>query len=225
MVLDGAFPPGTRMKELALVDRLGVSRTPLRDALSTLAHEGLLEALPGGGYVVRAFTQADIADAVELRGVLEGTLARMAAERLAGGGALTTLHAINDEMEAVVHGQGFPTFERYLELNERFHGELLSLAASPIVARTLAHVMALPFASPNAFVIAESELPESREILVIAHHQHREITRAIERGEGSRAEGIAREHARLALRNLEIVLERRDVLAGLPGASLLHLAE
>ena len=62
--------------------QLGVSRTPLRTALMTLEHEGLLETLPGGGFVVREFTRTDINDSIELRGVLEGTAARLAAERL-----------------------------------------------------------------------------------------------------------------------------------------------
>ena len=225
MVLDGDFPPGTRMAELPQGERLGVSRTPLRDALSALAYEGLLEALPSGGYAVRSFTRADIVDAIELRGVLEGTAVRMAAERRDGDVDVAALEAVNAEMEDVVRAKGFATFERYLTLNARFHAELLRLAASPMVERTLTQVATLPFASPNAFVLAEAELPESREILLIGHHQHRELTRAIARGEGARAEALAREHARLARRNLELVLERRELLEALPGASLLRLAD
>jgi GntR family transcriptional regulator of vanillate catabolism len=59
-ILSGEFKPGERMSELPLVERLGVSRTPLRLALATLEHEGLLRVLPAGGYVVREFTLADI---------------------------------------------------------------------------------------------------------------------------------------------------------------------
>ena len=81
LILSGEFEAGERMSELPLVDRLGVSRTPLRLALAGLEHEGLLRSLTGGGYAVREFTQADILDAIELRGVLEGTAARFAAER------------------------------------------------------------------------------------------------------------------------------------------------
>ena len=81
LILNGEFAPGERMSELPLVERLGVSRTPLRLALAELEHEGLLRGLDGGGYVVREFTQDDISDAIELRGVLEGTAARFAAER------------------------------------------------------------------------------------------------------------------------------------------------
>jgi GntR family transcriptional regulator of vanillate catabolism len=57
LLLSGEFPSGTRMSELPLVERLGVSRTPLRLALATLEHEGLLENLEGGGYAVREFTR------------------------------------------------------------------------------------------------------------------------------------------------------------------------
>src|SRR5919201_1139737 len=81
LILSGEFPPGTRMSELPLVERLGVSRTPVRLALANLEHEGLLENLEGGGYAVREFTMDEIHDAIELRGVLEGTAARFAAER------------------------------------------------------------------------------------------------------------------------------------------------
>jgi GntR family transcriptional regulator of vanillate catabolism len=54
LVFNGEFGPGERLPEVELAERVGVSRTPLRMALQTLAHEGLLEALSGGGFVVRA---------------------------------------------------------------------------------------------------------------------------------------------------------------------------
>src|ERR1700733_15252333 len=82
MLLRGDFKPGERISELPMVARLGVSRTPIRLALDRLCHGGLLEVWPSGGFVVRAFTVADIWDAIEMRGVLEGTAARFAAERL-----------------------------------------------------------------------------------------------------------------------------------------------
>src|SRR5579871_2894305 len=59
LIIGGEFGYGDRMSELPLVDRLGVSRTPVRLALAALEHEGLLRALPGGGYVVREFGEAD----------------------------------------------------------------------------------------------------------------------------------------------------------------------
>src|SRR5262245_33619255 len=64
-----------RLSGLPLSARLGVSRTPIRLALERLAHEGLLEASRSGGFVVRQFTVDAVWDAIEVRGVLEGTAA------------------------------------------------------------------------------------------------------------------------------------------------------
>ena len=225
LILDGEFPAGSRMSELPLVERLGVSRTPLRLALATLEHEGLLELLPGGGYAVRGFTRADIDDSIEMRGVLEGTAARFAAERGVSRETLAAMRACNDQMEQVVHEADYDSFVRYVDINERFHGLLLKAAGSPVLQRALAGVVSLPFASPSAFVLAQAELPASREVLVVAHHQHQGLVEAIKRREGTRAESLAREHARLAGRNLDIVLANRDVLDRMPGGSLITLLD
>jgi GntR family transcriptional regulator of vanillate catabolism len=223
LILSGEFGHGDRMSELPLVERLGVSRTPLRLALATLEHEGLLQARPNGGYVVREFTRSDIHDATELRGVLEGTAARFSAERGRAGRGLRVLRAVNDEIGAVVHRADYESFERYVGLNDRFHKTLVGMARSPLLQRALEAISMVPFASANAFVLTEAELPESREILVIAHSQHLALIEAIELRQGARAESIAREHARLALANLELVLRHRGTLSGVPGHSLITL--
>jgi GntR family transcriptional regulator of vanillate catabolism len=226
LILSGEFAPGERMSELPLVERLGVSRTPLRLALATLEHEGLLRSLDGGGHVVRAFTQADINDAIELRGVLEGTAARFSAERGGSRRDLIALRTISDEIEVLVHRADYESFEDYVDLNERFHVRLLKLARSPLLERALDGIISLPLAAPSAaFVLTEAELPESREILVIAHRHHLGMVEAIERREGARAESLAREHARLALTNLEIVMRHREVLERMPGAALITLPQ
>jgi GntR family transcriptional regulator of vanillate catabolism len=226
LIFSGAFAAGERMSELPLVERLGVSRTPLRLALAELEYEGLLRGLAGGGYVVREFTMDDIRDAIGLRGVLEGTAARFAVERRGARRELKTLRTINDSIEELVHRADYESFERYVDLNQRFHAQLLRMARSPMLERTLAGIVSLPFAGPSAaFVISEAELPESREILVIAHRHHFNLIESIERGEGARAESLAREHAQLALTNLEIALRHRDLLQRMPGASLLALPQ
>ena len=81
LVLSGEIPPGTRMRETAISERLGISRTPLRQAMTQLIDEGLLERIETGGCRVARFTMDDIVDAIEIRGVIEGTAARLAAER------------------------------------------------------------------------------------------------------------------------------------------------
>ncbi len=221
LILNGEFAPGERMAELPLVERLGVSRSPLRLALASLEHEGLLRGLAGGGYAVREFTRSDIRDAIELRGVLEGTAARFAAERGVTRRDVSALRTINDAIEPLVHRADFESFERYVELNERFHAKTLALAHSPILERALDGILSLPFGGSSTFVMTEAELPESRVILLIAYHHHRSLIEAVEGRQGARAESIAREHARLAMKNLEIVLRHGEVLKLLPGASLI----
>jgi GntR family transcriptional regulator of vanillate catabolism len=221
LLLAGAYGPGERVPELALVERLGVSRTPLRIALTTLEHEGLLETLPGGGFVVREFTRAEIDDAIELRGVLEGTAARFAAERLESPAELDALKACCEQLQEAVKGGGMAAFVRYVALNEEFHARLVELAKSVPLARAIANVAALPFASPSALLSSHALLPESWEILVVAQHQHRRILESIERGHGAHAEEVGREHARLSSINLELVLANRELLDQFPGAPLL----
>jgi GntR family transcriptional regulator of vanillate catabolism len=224
-ILDGDFAPGERMSELPLVQRIGVSRTPLRLALAELEKEGLLRRLPGGGYVVRQFTQGDVRDAIELRGVLEGTAVRFAAERGVPARDIDALLRANDAIRRLVPLPGSTSLERYLHLNERFHARLLAMARSPLLERSMATVVSLPFAGPSAFVLAEAELHTSQEIILLGYRHHAGLIEAIQRRQGTRAEALAREHALLALANLELVVDRRDVLNRMPGAGLISLPE
>lgn len=74
LVLGGELPPGSRISELWVADRLGVSRTPIRAALIRLQEEGLVEPIPSGGFAVRSFAESEISDAIELRGTIEDWL-------------------------------------------------------------------------------------------------------------------------------------------------------
>jgi GntR family transcriptional regulator of vanillate catabolism len=223
LIFAGRLGPDERVPEVGLAEQLGVSRTPLRLALGTLAHEGLLRPLPGGGFVVCSFTLDDVADAIELRGVLEGTAARFAAERLRSESELDALVAVTEQLDAVVAGPA-PALERYVELNDELHAELVALAKSDALTRAIANAVALPFAAPGALLASQATLTREHEILVVAQHQHRMLVDAVRAGHGARAEEIAREHARLAKLNLDLVLESRAALARLPGAPLLRRA-
>src|SRR5258707_14708726 len=82
MLLRGALRPGQRIAEIPLSAKLGGSRTPLRLAFGKLEHEGLIYALPHSGFAATEFSISDIWDAIETRGILEGSCARLAAERV-----------------------------------------------------------------------------------------------------------------------------------------------
>jgi GntR family transcriptional regulator of vanillate catabolism len=222
LLFDGEIRPGERLVELTLVERLGVSRTPLRLALTVLEHEGLVTSLPGGGFSVREFTLGEIDDAIELRGVLEGTAARFAAERLGSPAELEALRDTTARLDEAIRDDSPDVILAYVELNEAYHAELVVLAKSEMAARAIAHAQALPFASPSALLASLAELTDWRESLVVAQHQHRSLLEAIEARHGTRAEQVAREHARLSRRNLALALERREILDRLPGAPLLN---
>jgi len=226
MLLRGDFNAGDRISELPLVARLGVSRTPIRLALDRLAHEGLLEVAPAGGFVVRGFTVADIWDAIEMRGVLEGTAARLAAERHNGDSELAALREYRDAMEAYSispNGPNIDKFAQYMDLNEAFHAEIVTLSKSPLLRKTLDRVIALPFAAPSAVVFANARVPHAAYNFAVGQEHHHAIVEAIEQRHGARAEALAREHSRLSRRNLEAVLSDKSLLSQVPGASLIKL--
>lgn len=226
MILDGELPVDERLSEPKLVERVAVSRTPIRVALVRLEHEGLIEALPSGGYKIRVFDKQDVFDAIELRGTLEGLVARRAAENRPTRAALAGLARTVAELDDILSGSTLSEddFSRYMNANAAFHDTLQELAASAVLRESLARSAAMPFASPSAFVMAQAGLPESHEILKIAQYQHHRLFEAIEAGESSRAEDLAREHARLAKRNLEIVLEHGPDRVPLPGLQLIKNA-
>lgn len=224
MIVGGELKPGTRIAELALVERLGASRTPIRMALVRLQEEGLLAPLPGGGFTVKDFSESDIHDAIELRGTMEGMAARLAAERGVPVALLARARDCIDRIDELLAApQLTPArFAAYVEHNARFHGLLADMPGSPLVRRQIERVAALPFASPNGFVMADSLGPLARDRLLLAHDQHRALVDAIERREGARAEALAREHARNAQRNLADALNNRRALQRLPGAGLIR---
>src|SRR5262249_19611471 len=91
LILRGELAPGERVGEAALAERLGVSRTAIRQALALLAQEGLLQAADTRGYFVRSFSAQEVLDAIDVRGVLEGLAARVVAERGAPRGLVRQL--------------------------------------------------------------------------------------------------------------------------------------
>src|SRR6185436_9956010 len=104
------------------------------------------------------------------------------------------------------------TIGRYAELNDAFHTGLHALAKSTPLARAIAQTVVLPFASPGALVPSQAVLPGTREILVIAQHQHRILIDSIQGGHSARAEEVGREHARLTLASLDLVLENHPLV-------------
>ena len=225
MLLEGHFQPGERVREVPLAAELGVSRIPLRIVLERLAHEGLLLVGSKRGFEVQRFSTADIYEAIELRGLLEGMAARLAAERLEDPAEAAKLQSLHEELVVVVRRRKLTLkcLERYLDLNAQFHGEILRLSKCRMLDRAMEHVCSLPFASPSAFVRRQYIAPESWELFHIAVEQHSGMVEAIAGRDAVRAETLSREHARVARRNLESALRNGEIAEFVPGMKLITL--
>jgi GntR family transcriptional regulator, vanillate catabolism transcriptional regulator len=197
MILRRELAPGERVAEAPLAESLGMSRTPVRQALPVLAQEGLLAEHETRGYVVRGFSTTDILDAIDLRGVIEGLAARRVAEQGASRSMLDALRvclADGDRLLRKGYVEGSDE-ALYADINTRFHDLIVSEAHSPIIEQALQRNARIPFAAPQALAFDRSGLEGMYEMLSYAHRQHHFIVAALERGESARVEALMREHA------------------------------
>ena len=221
MILRGELSAGERVAEAPLAERLGISRMPVRQALPVLAQEGLLAEHETRGYVVRGFSTADILDAIELRGVLEGLAARRVAEHGASQALIDGLRECLDAGDRLLaKGRFVETDEAlYADMNVRFHRLIVREAASSIIQQALERNARIPFAGPQALAFDKARLNQAYEAMSYAHRQHHYIVSALERGEGSRVEALMREHTNPVKENLNLA-QSSDAQEARPRLSL-----
>ena len=132
MVIAGTLPPGSRVHEGQIGAALGVSRTPLREALKFLASEGLIELQPGRGAVVKALTRRDVEGMLDVLVVLEDLAARLACRQATEAG-IARLRALHDAMMGF-----YAAGDRleYYKLNQAIHTGLVALADNACLAET-----------------------------------------------------------------------------------------
>jgi DNA-binding GntR family transcriptional regulator len=126
-IVDGALPPGTRLVENKLTSSLGISRTPLREALHRLEQDGLIERNPGTGLRVTGLTLEELNEVMGIRAVLEGHCARLAAERISDQD-LTDLFAAHEEAADAIR---IGDLEALIAANTQFHDGINAAARSP----------------------------------------------------------------------------------------------
>jgi GntR family transcriptional regulator, vanillate catabolism transcriptional regulator len=202
LIVDGRYPPGARLAEIPVAQALGVSRTPVRLAFRTLEQEGLLQKAGKRGLVVRAFTQADVLCAIEVRGALEGLAARRLAEAGATAEQLATLQRCLDDGEQVL-SQGRLVegdIARWARLNQTFHATIVAGTGSRVIADAIARNNHLPFASADSITIDPRALDREFRKLQFAQLQHRLIVEALRHRESARVETLMREHANIGFR-------------------------
>jgi GntR family transcriptional regulator, vanillate catabolism transcriptional regulator len=223
MILKGGFVPGERLAEIPLAERLGASRTPVRLALGSLEHEGLIEPSPAGGYQMRRFTSREIADAIRVRGVIEGFAARLLAEEGPPRQLLRELHECLDAGDSTVQKpqMELDDYAAYTEMNDSFHRLIVEGCGNATLKRMMELLVGQPFASPSSMLPMQSSMEEGHQWMQQAHRQHHAIVQAIERGQGSRAQALGEEHVEIARMNLEYASDRPELAAKLmPGIRL-----
>jgi GntR family transcriptional regulator of vanillate catabolism len=207
MILNGKLAPAQRVAEAPLADLLGVSRTPVRQALPLLAEEGLLVENETRGYLVRAFTKAEIGDAIDVRGALESLAAQRIAERGMTKALARDLHRCLEDGDALLRKRRIEEGDgaEYAEMNGRFHGLIMSAADSAILAAAMERNSRVPFAAPRALAFDHGQLDQMYDRLLYAHRQHHAIVAALEAGQVGRVDALMREHAHGVKESLNLV--------------------
>lgn len=222
LLLNGAFGPGEWLSEPRLCDQLGVSRTPIRAALTQLEFEGLLERREIGGFQVRQFTVGDVEDTVKTRASLEALAVRRAIHLGVEPGLLLKARELLGCMDDILSGSKLDAFSlnTYAARNRTFHALLAEMSGSDVVRRHLDHLVRSHFGDPSAFVLARQALPDARMAFLIAQEHHKQIVDAISLRECARAEALIAEHALCGCRAMaQAVSSRRDDLV--PGGRLI----
>lgn len=135
-ILDGQIAPGSPLKERDLCDRLGVSRTPVREALRRLFADGLAEMRPRRSIVVSDYSEEELAEIFELGIVLESFVAGLAAKK-AGDDDIAALETILTDMAALLDGPDDDRAVAYARLDQAFHDRIAQAARNPRMARIL----------------------------------------------------------------------------------------
>lgn len=191
-ILSGKYATDEELKEKSIGEELGVSRTPVREALRQLELEGLVTIIPNKGAYVVGISQKDIKDIYEIRSRLEGLCARWAAEHIK--------KADLDELEENIFLSDFHTskgnFEQVLELDNRFHEILYTASGS----KELRHVL-LDF---HHYVQRVRKITLAvQERAANSNEEHRKIVEALKLHDAEQAEKLANEHVMNTIRNMD----------------------
>ncbi len=210
LILSGELGPGAPLREEALAERCGVSRTPIREALRRLEAELLIRKNESQRSFVADWSLDEVRDTFELRAVVEGLAARRAAER-ATQSQLEEMRKCNTLIKKA-NSSPKPDVNAFLEANRTFHNLIVEAAASPRLATLLATLIEQPIVWRTAQYYGNDELRRS-------YDEHAELLSAFARRDGRWAQDVMRAHIRRAYHSYadaHVELAERSVdLAGI----------
>jgi len=200
-ILAGRFEPGQRLRERELVNRLGVSRTPIREALRKLELEGLVTTIPYKGPVITAPTLESARQLYETRAALEGQATALFTLRANDGGMERLRASIKDAGRALARRNPAGV----LAANNAFHDEIASGCGNALLQSLIANLR-----DRIVLLRVESLSFPGRRSRSIA--EHRTIVRMIERGNASRARALVEQHIMHAWRaaRTQLVAQERS---------------
>jgi len=182
--LNGQMAPGERLRESDLARRLAISRTPLREALMKLEQEGLIERLPSGTPRVRLLDIDEAIQLYEVREVLDGLAARLAAAHIATSDVAALGGLLADMEHHAIPSQAHAWFAAHVAFHDRI---FVASANAPL--RQLASVVRLSIQRLHPLLLATSTERRAE-----AQREHTRVFEAIARGDGDVAERCARGH-------------------------------
>ena len=185
-IVSGQIPPGTVLRQETLSERFAVSRTPVREALTRLAAEGLVETTAHRGARVTSFSRDDLDAIFDVRRALEPRATARAADH-ATAEDLDDLAALADRMLAIGAPGPDQDLDALVGLNRAFHARLLDLARAPALAAALAGVVHTPVVTRTFHAYDPASLARS-----LAHHV--EIVAALRAGDGDWAAAVMASH-------------------------------
>ncbi len=192
MILRGEIPPERRMIESEIALSMGISRTPVREAVHKLEAEGFLTPLPKGGYVVRGLTISDIEDTFDIRSILESFAGYLTAKRHVED-ELIALEVKIDEFQRYLDGGNL---KRLAVVNTEFHEALYAMSKSPRLTKMIHGLR-------DEIYFLRKIILKSEEMARLSNKDHREIVDAIKKREAEKVERQLKEHI---LRGKDFVL-------------------
>lgn len=196
-IITKQLQPGQRLPEVNIAVQMGVSRTPVREALRRLASEGLVTIIPNSGARLACPSQKEMENAYVLREHLECLAIRLAAERISER-QLRRLEDSVIEEERAFHERDL---KLYLEVNENFHRTIAESSGNRILAEYVENILArtnvyIVFYDPFYDIDTNPSIP-----------QHRAIIAALAERSPEKAEALMREHLRFSMEGLQLPKE------------------
>lgn len=183
LIVEGAYQPGEPLFESRLADQLGMSRTPVREALQVLARDGFLEFVPSRGYSVPRASPSDLRELFEIREGLEGMAARVAAQR-AEPDDIAALRQLCDAYDRAENWQ------QWASIGAEFHARIAAASHNRRIAEALNSLAAQIDLTRRFELRAVSKRHDGAAI------EHRAVMEAIAARDPDAAEARAREHVR-----------------------------